>query len=68
MESITAAQEAVLAGKTVHWHSQAYTLIQSQTGEWLIKCYNGYITPLNRQKPADFFIAADTANQKISQN
>ena len=31
-------KEAVLAGKTVHWATNAYVVINDEIGQWLIKC------------------------------
>jgi hypothetical protein len=56
---------AVLAGKTVHWASEAYRVIRDSVGQWLIVCdMNGDCTGLTWRdgvtvngKPEQFFVA-----------
>ena len=56
---------AVLAGKTVHWASEAYRVIRDFVGQWLIVCdINGDCTGLTWRdgvtvngKPEQFFVA-----------
>jgi hypothetical protein len=31
-------KNAVLAGKTVHWETNAYIVIHDEIGQWLINC------------------------------
>ena len=58
---------AVLAGKTVHWASEAYRVIRDSVGQWLIVCdMNGDCTGLTWRdgvtvngKPDEFFVAGE---------
>lgn len=58
---------AVLAGKTVHWASEAYRVIRDSVGQWLIVCdMNGDCTGLTWRdgvtvngKPEQFFVAGE---------
>jgi len=58
---------AVLAGKTVHWASEAYRVIRDSVGQWLIVCdMNGDCTGLTWRdgvtvngKPEEFFVAGE---------
>lgn len=55
----------VLAGRTVHWKSDAYEVTRDKVGQWFIVCrFNGSLSGLTwsdgvtmSEKPEDFFIA-----------
>lgn len=61
-------KKAVLQGDTVHWSSQAYTVIVDNKNQWMIKCtLNNYCIGLTwaddvtmNGKESDFFIGEQT--------
>ena len=58
-------KDAVLAGQTVHWRSEAYEVTRDKVGQWFIVCrFNGSLSGLTwsdgvtmSEKPEDFYIA-----------
>lgn len=58
-------KDAVLAGRTVHWKSDAYEVTRDRVGQWFIVCrFNGSLSGLTwsdgvtmSEKPEDFFLA-----------
>jgi hypothetical protein len=65
--SLDEIKAAVLVGKTVHWASRAYRVVQDEIGQWLIVCdLNEYAIGLTWRdgvtvngEPKEFFIGGE---------
>ena len=48
---------AHLAGKTVHWKNDGYTVKVDCDGDFIVRCFNGSSCILRDHNPSDFFTA-----------